>query len=394
MIKRLWLIFTQITTILVAVLFVAITFKPFWLNGLGWNQNATLYQREITNSANLAPPIPIHSFAGAASAATASVVSINIKKREATKPSFDRDSLFRYFFGDEIPSNPDQQRQAVGSGVILSKNGYIVTNHHVIEGADDIEVSINDGRTIKAQLIGTDPDTDIAVLKINEQNLPNITLAPSDTNASTATLQIGDIVLAIGNPFGVGKTVTMGIVSALGREDLGINTFENFIQTDAAINPGNSGGALVDSSGRLVGINTAIFSRTGGSLGIGFAVPVATVQAVFEELIENGRIARGFLGVSTQELSSEIREALAIKEPIGVLVSNVQANSPAAKAGLKPGDVITKINQTSMTKPRDLLNTIAKLRPGQKINLEMVRNRDVLRRTVDIGIRPVQELEK
>jgi serine protease DegQ len=394
MIKRLWLIFAQITTILVAVLFVAITFKPFWLNSLGWNQNATLYQREITNSTNLAQPPPIHSFADAASAATASVVSINIKKREATKPNFDRDSLFRYFFGDEIPSNPDQQRQAVGSGVILSNNGYIVTNHHVIEGADDIEVSINDGRTIKAQLIGTDPDTDIAVLKINEQNLPNIALAPSDTNASAATLQIGDIVLAIGNPFGVGKTVTMGIVSALGREDLGINTFENFIQTDAAINPGNSGGALVDSSGRLVGINTAIFSRTGGSLGIGFAVPVATVQAVFEELIQNGRIARGFLGVSTQELSSEIREALTIKDSIGVLVSNVQADSPAAKAGLKPGDVITKINQISMTKPRDLLNTIAKLRPGQKVSLEMVRNRDVLRRTVEVGIRPVQELEK
>jgi len=270
----------------------------------------------------------------------------------------------------------------LGSGVLVSSSGYILTNNHVIEGADGIEVVLNDGRRSQAKVIGTDPDSDLAVLKIELDKLPVIVLGDSDA------LQVGDQVLAIGNPFGVGQTVTSGIVSALGRNQLGINTFENFIQTDAAINPGNSGGALVDIQGNLLGINTAIYSRSGGSMGIGFAIPIATAKQVLESLVKDGKVTRGWIGVEPNDLSAELAEAFDTATSSGVIITGVLQNGPAAQAGLRPGDIILSIETSPIQNVTQMLAKVAGLAPGKSVTFTVQRKQQKLALNITPGTRP------
>jgi serine protease Do len=280
------------------------------------------------------------------------------------------DPFFRRFFGDQF-NHPGQNRKqkssALGSGVIVSDTGYILTNNHVIKGADDIKVVLYDKREFKGTVVGTDPKTDLAVVKIDAKDLPIIPLGTS------STLKTGDVVLAIGNPFGLNQTITMGIVSAVGRSNLGLADFVDFIQTDAAINPGNSGGALVNTNGELVGINTAIFSTSGGYMGIGFAIPSDMATSIMDSIIKNGRVIRGWLGVSTQALTPELEQTFKLKDRTGALVSGVIANSPADKAGLKRGDLIVAVDGKQVNDPVGLRNIVASLPPGTKIGLNIIR---------------------
>ena len=314
------------------------------------------------------------SYAAAVDLAAPAVVNINTAKVVTVRRrhSFFDDPIFRRFFGrdlDNFIGRPQQQVQtSLGSGVIISKEGYILTNNHVIKDADTIQVSLRDGRMSKAKVVGTDPETDLAVLKIKLDKLPSITLGQSKQ------LRVGDVVLAIGNPFGVGQTVTLGIVSATGRNKLGINTFENFIQTDAAINPGNSGGALIDAHGNLVGINTAIFSRSGGSQGIGFAIPVALTQEVLQDIIKHGRPVRGWLGIEGDPVTEEIARTLDLDKAQGIVVIGVLRNGPAHKAGVEPGDVIMSIDDKPVTGTHETLLAISRHRPGSKIRLGIIRD--------------------
>jgi serine protease DegQ len=363
--KRTWLLFSQTVTVVLAAYFVVATLKPQWLDRGTSLRGVAVIQAP----ASLAPRggAPVGSFALAAKQASAAVVSINTSKAAAKNPNAD-DPWFKFFFGDKSSGEP---QSGLGSGVIISASGYILTNNHVVEGADDIEVILNDTRKAKAQVIGTDPDTDLAILKIDLDKLPVIVLGNSDA------LQVGDPVLAIGNPFGVGQTVTGGIVSALGRNQLGINTFENFIQTDAAINPGNSGGALVDVNGNLMGINTAIYSRSGGSMGIGFAIPVSTAKQVLEGIVKDGQVTRGWIGVEPQDLNPELAETFNIKPSAvragGVIITGVLQNGPAAQAGIRPGDVITAVNGKSVGNVSQLLTAVAALKPGTPSPLTVLR---------------------
>ncbi len=311
------------------------------------------------------------TFAAAIEKAAPSVVYVYTTKRIKIRqiepfPFFD-DPFLRRFFGLP-PSGPiEREEHGLGSGVIVSEDGYILTNNHVVENADEIEVRVGEKR-YKAKVVGTDPPTDVAVLKIKATGLPAITITDSDH------LKVGDIVLAIGNPFGVGKTVTMGIVSALGRTSLGITQYENFIQTDAAINPGNSGGALIDVKGRLVGINTAIFTRTGEYAGIGFAIPINLARSVMESLIKYGKVNRGYLGVYIQPLTEDLAKAFGIKETKGAVIAEVVQGTPAAKAGLKPGDVIVAINGQPVQDAAHLRIKVAETPPGTKVRLTIIRN--------------------
>lgn len=360
--KRLWLVFAQSVTVILAAFFVVSTLKPQWMER---RHNFT------TMVPVLESPAPTPStgtgstigFSSAARAASPAVVSINTSKAAVNNIHSD-DPWFRFFFGDQPQTRP---QTGLGSGVIVSPAGYILTNNHVIEEADEIEVMLNDGRKTIAQVIGTDPETDLAILKIVLTDLPVITLGNSDT------LSIGDLVLAIGNPFGVGQTVTSGIVSALGRTQLGINTFENFIQTDAAINPGNSGGALVDINGHLMGINTAIYSRSGGSMGIGFAIPTSTARSVMESIVRDGRVTRGWIGVEPQDLNPELAESFGIAAGSGVIITGVLQNGPAAQAGIRPGDVITSVAGREVTTVTQLLSAVAALQPGTPAAMDVVR---------------------
>ncbi len=357
--KRLWLLFAQTVTVLVAALFVVNTLQPQWLG----RQASVVPVFEAPSGTPVATVEGSGSFRAAARTASPAVVSINTSKAPVNNPQ-SNDPWFRFFFGDQAPS---QQQSGLGSGVIVSPAGYVLTNNHVIEEADEIEVILNDGRKSVAQVIGTDPETDLAILKINLTDLPVITLGNSDA------LEIGDQVLAIGNPFGVGQTVTSGIVSALGRTQLGINTFENFIQTDAAINPGNSGGALVDVSGQLMGINTAIYSRSGGSMGIGFAIPTSTARSVMEAIVKDGQVTRGWIGVEPQDLSPELAENFGMQPGTGVIISGVLQNGPAAQAGIRPGDVITAVAGRPVNNVAQLLSAVANLAPGTPASLDVVR---------------------
>ncbi|MDP3796453.1 MAG: trypsin-like peptidase domain-containing protein [Polaromonas sp.] len=373
--KRTWLLFSQTVTVLVAAYFVVATLQPQWL---GTSSVGGVSVIEAPASSMQLGPRPAGTFSSAAKIASAAVVSINTSKAAVNNPHAD-DPWFKFFFGDQGRSEP---QGGLGSGVIISATGYILTNNHVVESADEIEVILNDTRRAKAQVIGTDPDTDLAILKINLDKLPVIVLGNSDA------LQIGDPVLAIGNPFGVGQTVTGGIVSALGRNQLGINTFENFIQTDAAINPGNSGGALVDVNGHLMGINTAIYSRSGGSMGIGFAIPVSTAKQVLEGIVKDGQVTRGWIGVEPQELNAELAETFNIKPAAlkdgGVIIIGVLQNGPAAQAGIQPGDVITAVNGKAVSNVSQLLTAVAALKPGTPAPLTVLR-RD---RQTDIAVTP------
>jgi Do/DeqQ family serine protease len=308
--------------------------------------------------------------------------SKEVKADPRAHPFLD-DPVFRRFFGDMFDREDSQRASSLGSGVIVSPEGFVLTNNHVIEAADAIQVALADGRTLDAKVIGTDPETDLAVVKVETQeHLPAITLA------SDEELHVGDVVLAIGNPFGVGQTVTMGIVSAVGRTGLGINTFENFIQTDAAINQGNSGGALVDTAGNLVGVNSAILSRTGGSIGIGFAIPVSTARQVMEQIIASGSVTRGFIGVEAQEITPELVDSFKLPASTGALIAGVQKGGPAEKAGVRPGDVLIAVAGKSVADPQGMLNVVASLRPGTKVPLRLRRESRDLELEVEIAKRP------
>ena len=371
--KRFWLLFSQAVTLLLAAYFVLATLKPEWLGKRGASNVVSLFEAPAEHSG--APPPG--SFRLAAHKASAAVVSINTSKAARKNPN-SNDPWFRFFFGDQ----DNEPQVGLGSGVIVSPNGYILTNNHVVEGADDIEVILNDSRHSRAKVIGTDPDSDLAVLKIELNKLPVIVLGNSDT------LQVGDPVLAIGNPFGVGQTVTSGIVSALGRNQLGINTFENFIQTDAAINPGNSGGALVDTSGNLLGINTAIYSRSGGNMGIGFAIPVSTARQVLESIVKEGQVTRGWIGVEPNDLTPELAETFGVKSTEGVIITGVLQNGPAAVAGIRPGDVITSVAGKPVHNVTELLSSVAALKPAVPSTLRLQRQDRQLELDITPGVRP------
>ena len=382
--NRLWLLFCQAITILLAAWFVLTTLKPDWVSSPQVSSlvgQVTL--RETPDSISQNPG----SLADAAKVSSPAVVNIFTSKINKKKPSkkgapHQNEPWFQFFFGDQAPS--DEPSSSLGSGVIVSPQGIILTNHHVIEGADEIEVAFADGRKRNAKLIGSDPETDIAVLKIDATDLP----API-TLGKMESVQVGDVVLAIGNPFGVGQTVTSGIVSALGRNQLGINTFENFIQTDAAINPGNSGGALVDTKGNLIGINTAIYSRSGGNMGIGFAIPINTAKQVMESILTNGSVTRGWIGVEPQNLSKELAESLNIPlNTSGVLITGVLNGGPADKAGMKPGDVLTQVNGQKVGDVVTLLNRIAQTNPGDEAKVSLLRKGKEMSLKVQVGKRP------
>jgi Do/DeqQ family serine protease len=378
--RRTWLIFSQAVTVAVAVLFVVATLKPEWLDRA----------RPLPAVVSVAtvPPSPPGSVSGigwaaAAKRAAPAVVSITASKA-APRDLPQDDPFFRHFFGDRTLRQRGEPQIGLGSGVIISPEGYLLTNNHVIDGAADIEVQLADGRQAQAKLIGSDPETDVAVLKIALDKLPVITLGDVDQ------LQVGDVVLAIGNPFNVGQTVTSGIVSALGRDRLGINTFENFIQTDAAINPGNSGGALVDASGNLVGINTAIYSRSGGSLGIGFAIPVSTARQVMEGLIKDGVVTRGWIGVEPRDLTPEFAANFRLPVKEGVLITGVLADGPASAGGMRPGDVVVKIGSTRVANTRQLLNAVAALKPQTDAVIEVQRGDKAMDLKITVAQRPAR----
>jgi serine protease DegQ len=362
--RKFWLLFCQTVTVLLAGYFVVATLKPQWLEP----QASWVTHPSPTPSNAL-------SLRTAAQAAAPAVVSINTHSQPAEAVT---DPWFRFFFGQA----PQQQEQnGLGSGVIIdAARGVILTNNHVIDGADQMIVTLNDGRRASARVLGTDPETDLAVIQVQLPQLPAIALGNS------TSLAVGDPVLAIGNPFGVGQTVTAGIVSALGRNELGINTFENFIQTDAAINPGNSGGALVDIAGQLVGINTAIYSQSGGSMGIGFAIPTSLALQVAQEILTNGAVTRGWIGVEPQALTPELAQALGVEASAGVVIAGVLQGSPAEAAGLLPGDVVVAINEQPVRLVAQLLANVAQLTPGQAARLHVVRQGQAL----SVTIRPTQ----
>ncbi len=376
---KLWLIFTQTVTVLLAVFFVVSTLRPELLPWTPRGKLATIREAVRTDVISPSPG----SFNAAAELAMPSVVNIFTSKevRMPSHPLMD-DPFFQRFFGDRF-SPRTQRTSSLGSGVIVSPEGYILTNHHVVEAASEIQVALMDGRNAKARAIGSDPESDLAVLKIDLDGLPSITFGESDQ------AKVGDIVLAIGNPFGVGQTVTMGIIGALGRSHVGINTYENFIQTDAAINPGNSGGALTDTSGNLIGINTAIYSRTGGSLGIGFAIPVSAARQIMEQIIETGGVIRGWLGVSMQDITPELAESFGLKKIGGALIAGVLKNGPADEAGIKPGDILIAVNGKTVINSSEMLNMVASLAPGKSATLTVLRNGTEQDIQVLVGKRPV-----
>ena len=317
-----------------------------------------------------------------AAPAVANLYTTKVVNKNA-RPLFE-DPQFRHFFGNNEPKQK-RMESSLGSAVLMSPEGYLLTNNHVVAGADQIVVALKDGRETHARVIGSDPETDLAVLKIDLKNLPAITIGRSDT------LRIGDIALAIGNPFGVGQTTTMGIISATGRNQLGLNNYEDFIQTDAAINPGNSGGALVDANGNLTGINTAIFSKSGGSQGIGFAIPINLAMEVMKSIIEHGQVIRGWLGIEVQPLTQELAESFGLSGRPGIVVAGIFRGGPAQKAGLELGDVILSIDGEPASDGRRSMNQVARIKPSDKITIQVMRNGKELKLTAEVGLRPPQE---
>jgi serine protease DegQ len=388
MLRRLWLLFAQATTVGLAVLFIVATLKPEWLRRASLPVAAPIVRDVSIQQVAGAPvrSVAVNSYADAARQAMPTVVSVYTTKEIRRAPAID-DPLFERFFGDRLRGQSERV-SSLGSGVIASADGYILTNHHVVQAADEIAVALADGRRLDAKLIGADPETDLAVLKIDAPRLPVITFGRADA------LSVGDVVLAIGNPFDVGQTVTMGIVSALGRNNLGINRFENFIQTDAAINQGNSGGALVDSNGHLVGINSAIYSRSGGSIGIGFAIPTTIVTQVMEQLIKSGKVVRGYFGIEPVDITPELVEALKLARSDGVVVRGVQRNAPAGRAGMEPGDVMLAINGVGVRDTPGMLNQIAQLAPGSVAKVKVLRSGREIDLEVTVGERPIPEERK
>lgn len=385
--RRTWLIFSQAVTVAVAVLFVIGTFKPMWLGGapdvLGMGRAPVSASGVVTvGVSSPGASIGLQPLTAAAKRAAPAVVSVTASKappRRSAQPH-GQDPWFRFFFGQ--PGQQAEPQVGLGSGVIVSADGYLLTNHHVVEGADQIRVRLADGREADAQLIGTDPESDIAVLKIALDNLPSVTLGAIEQ------VQVGDAVLAIGNPFNVGQTVTSGIVSALGRSGLGLSTFENFIQTDAAINPGNSGGALVDATGSLVGINSAIYSQSGGSMGIGFAIPIDLARHVMDGLVRDGQVTRGWIGVQPRDLDPEFAQSFNLPVSQGVLITGVLQNGPASQAGMRPGDVVTTIAGRPVRSTSELLLAVSELKPQAQAQIGVQRGKETLQLTVTVAQRP------
>ena len=417
MLRHFWLIFAQAVTVCAAAWFVVATFKPGWVGqpaapAAPATQGAAQPSAATTDASNPSgtPAVTLTQlasgavvdaarpgFADAAKKAMPAVVNIfTAKEIKTPRHPFQDDPLFRHFFGRELEggqgNGSTRRSSSLGSGVIVSPEGYVLTNFHVIESADEIEVLLSDGRRAAAKIVGGDPDSDLAVVKIALPNLPSIVFGRPEA------ARIGDVVLAIGNPFGVGQTVTMGIVSALGRSQLGINTFENFIQTDAAINPGNSGGALVDTQGNLLGINTAIYSRSGGSLGIGFAIPANMAKSIMEQIIAGGSVTCGWIGVEIQEITPELAESFKLPKAQGAngtqgagrgaIIAGVMRGGPADKAGIKPGDVLLEIDGKAVSDSPGMLNLIAQLKPGGTATLKLLRAGKNVELAVLIGKRP------
>jgi serine protease DegQ len=378
--RKLWLTFAQTATVALGVLFVVTTLKPEWLPP----REAPREAQVVLKQAVPAQPAGVKagSYNDAVAKAAPSVVNIfTAGTAKGQRHPFSDDPLFRRFFGDSLGEG--RRTASLGSGVIVSTKGYVLTNNHVVESMDQIEVLLADSKTrLSAKVVGSDPETDLAVLKVDRDDLPAITLGALDA------VQIGDVVLAIGNPFGVGQTVTMGIVSALGRTGLGVSTYENFIQTDAAINQGNSGGALVDTAGNLIGINTVILSGSGGSIGIGFAIPVSTARTVMEQIIAGGSVTRGYIGIQAQEVTQELAESFKIPGATGVLIAGVERNGPAEKGGVKPGDVLIAVNGRPTRDPAAMLDAVAALAPGSQATLKLRRNQGEIDVAVTVGKRP------
>lgn len=390
--QRIWLIFAQSVTACLGILFVLRLFYPQLLNTA--SEPITIKQVQSsskTNTTSVATS-PKASYSEAAKKAMPSVVNIFTSSQKTTvnpHQQYKDDPLFKHFFGDQLENNEEEQPDSsLGSGVIVSEQGLILTNDHVVASADEIEILLSDGRKLPAKVVGTDPETDLAVIKVEADKLPSITFAATDK------LDVGDIVLAIGNPFGVGQTVTQGIVSALGRNHLGINTFENFIQTDASINPGNSGGALIDSEGNLVGINSAIYSRSGGSMGIGFAIPASLAKQVMEQIALSGSVTRGWIGIEAQDITPELAESFKLDKVQGSLIAGVLRNSPADLAGVKSGDVLLAINDHEVTDSSSMLNIIAVLKPNDKAVLTLAREQKNIKVNIVIGKRPIPSAVK
>jgi serine protease DegQ len=385
MARKLWLVFCQTATVCVAVLFVVSTLRPDLLALSSRGNVVTIREAhpesEIRN---------VSSFSDAAKRAMPAVVNVYTSKQtKIPRHPFMDDPVFRHFFGESFDAQTRKSTN-LGSGVIVSAEGYILTNSHVVEAADEIEIALSDTRRAKAKIVGVDPETDLAVLKIDLPKLPSILFGQADR------VHVGDVVLAIGNPFGVGQTVTLGIVSALGRSHLGINTFENFIQTDAAINPGNSGGALVDASGHLIGINTAIYSRTpgGASLGIGFAIPASTAKQVLEQIMQDGQVTRGWIGVGVQDMTRELSESFKLPEIRGALITEVLRGTPADKAGVRLGDILVSVEGKPVTDSATMLNLVSALDPGKQATLKVVRAQQETELKVTVGRRPLQHRDQ
>jgi serine protease DegQ len=378
--RKLWLVFAQAVTITLAALFVVSLVKPDWL---AWRARV-VEVREASGPAGAPAAQPVAaassrglSFSDAARKAIPSVVNISATRQVRRRNPLLEDPAFQRFFGERF-SLPPETQLSLGSGVIVSREGYILTNDHVVEGVTDIQVTLHDGRTVMGKTVGTDPDTDLAVVRVSTQGLTPITFGQSES------ARVGDMVLAIGDPFSVGQTVTMGIISAVGREIAPANPFGKFIQTDAAINPGNSGGALVDTNGNLIGINTLIFSRSGGYQGIGFAIPVNLAKRVMEQIIETGSVTRGWFGVDVADISPELAESLGLKGTRGAIVGAIERGSPAEKGGMRLGDVIVAINGKVVPDVSSALNAIAEMPPGRSVPVRVVRRNQEI--TVDVTV--------
>jgi serine protease DegQ len=388
--RRYWLLFAQTVTIALGIYAVIAALRPAWLGFLPGASAPT--QVGIGDPGRAIPVLQAPgglalgatpgSYREAAGRAMPAVVNILTSKALRETHPLLKDPFFRRFFGDKMP--PQEQMASLGSGVIVSADGYILTNYHVVEGADEIEVGLADGRKAAASIVGTDPETDLAVIRIKADKLPVIVLGNPDD------VRVGDVVLAIGNPFGVGQTVTLGIISALGRNNLHINHFENFIQTDAAINFGNSGGALVDTRGNLLGINSAIYSQTGGSVGIGFAIPVSTAKTVLDSIVKHGQVVRGWIGIESQDITPELADSFGLARNNGAIIAGVVRGGPADRAGMLPGDILLSVDGKKVSSTNDMLNLIAALPPGGKSKMTVMRKNRQATLDVTVGRRPRQ----
>jgi len=381
--RRYWLIFAQAVTVCLGILFVVTTLRPDLLRlaGPGAAPPAAAVAARPTAGSGVGPV----SYADGVARAAPSVVNVYTTKHvNVPLVPLPDDPVLRQLFGQVPGMSRRQATTSLGSGVIVSQDGHVLTNYHVVQAADAIEVALTDGRRDTAKVVGADPDTDLAVLKLS-----SLRTLPAATLAADRGLRVGDVVLAIGNPFGVGQTTTQGIVSALGRNGLGLNTYESFIQTDAAINPGNSGGALVDAEGNLVGINTAIYSESGGSMGIGFATPIEIARKVMDDIVKTGSVKRGWLGVEPQDVTPELARAFELKNDTrGVIIASVMRDGPAARAGLRVGDIVQTVNGKRMADTTQLLAEIAQLPPGQRTTLGVLRAGKAVEVAVVVGTRP------